>query len=445
MTDESAASPTRKDRVIAKLVDFLIRAIFRDVQVHWPVRPSEDAPQLTVSNHFGGLSDGLVLLYAMPRRPGIVARDLIWKVPVVGRLMSWIGGIPVHRAEDGAAGSANDQMFGSCYDALRQGGNLLIFPEGVTRNEPSIAPVKTGAARIALGARASGAQGILIAPVGIHYENRAALRSRVVVNGGVPLDLDAAVGEYAGADDSVSADDRSAVRDLTDEIDRLMRDAAPDYGDWSEARALTDAADITLRAHLDNPSDAVPIGLTDRLANVLAARPPERRDAIVDAVTSYQQDLEALGVTDADVQGRISTGGLMVSLVIQAVVALILLPFALVGALINLLPALVVKATGLLRMAPSMAATVKPAAAIVAFGITWGAVIWFAVSNFGVGAGAAAVVLLPVYLAAVLLLSDRLVLVGRLIRRWVAGERTRNVERELIVERDAVVQQVVAL
>lgn len=445
MTDESAALPTRKDRVIATLVDFLVRAIFRDVQVHWPVRPSEDAPQLTVSNHFGGLSDGLVLLYALPRRPRIVARDLIWNVPVVGRLMSWIGGIPVHRAEDGVAASANDQMFGSCYDALRQGGNLLIFPEGVTRNEPSIAPVKTGAARIALGARASGAQGVMIAPVGIHYENRAALRSRVVVNGGVPLDLDRVVEEHAGVDDSISADDRVAVRDLTDEIDRRMREAAPDYEDWSEARALTDAAEITLRAHLDDPSVAVPVGLRDRLANVLAGRSPERRKAVVDAVTTYQQDLEALGVTDADVQGRISTGGLMVSLVVQAVVAVILLPFAVVGALINLVPALVVKATGLRRMAPSMAATVKPAAAIVAFGITSGVVIWLAVSNFGVAGGAAAVVLLPVYLAAVLLLSDRLVLVGRLIRRWGAGGRTRNVERELTAERDAVVQQVVML
>lgn len=445
MTEEPAASPTRKDRFIAKLVDFLVRTIYRDVQVYWPTRPSEDAPQLTVSNHFGGLSDGLVLLYAMPRRPGIVARDLIWKVPVVGRLMSWIGGIPVHKAEDGVEASANDQMFGSCYEALRHGGHLLIFPEGVTRNEPSIAPVKTGAARIALGARASGADGILIAPVGIHYENRAALRSRVVVNGGVPLDLDRVVDEYAGVDDSVSADDRVAVRDLTDEIDRLMREAAPDYEDWSEARTLTDAADITLRAHLDDPRRPVPVGLRDRLANVLATRPPERREAVVDAVTAYQEDLEALGVTDEDVQGRISTGGLMVSLVLQAVVALILLPFALVGAVINLVPALIVKATGLLRMAPSMAATVKPAAAIVAFGITWGIVIWVAVSNFGVAGGAAAVVLLPVYLAAVLLLSDRLVLVEGLIRRWVAGGRTRNVERELTAERDAVVREVLAL
>jgi 1-acyl-sn-glycerol-3-phosphate acyltransferase len=445
VTDELTAFPTRKDRVIAKLVNFLVRAIYRDVQVHWSVRPSADAPLLTVSNHFGGLSDGLVLLYAMPRRPGIVARDLIWKVPVVGSLMSWIGGIPVHKAEDGVEASANDQMFGSCYAALRHGGHLLIFPEGVTRNEPSIAPVKTGAARIALGARASGADGIMIAPVGIHYENRAALRSRVVVNGGVPLDLDRAVEEYAGVDDAISADDRAAVRDLTDEIDDLIREAAPDYEDWSEARALTDAADITLRAHLDDPRKPVPVGLQDRLANVLAGRAPARREAVVDAVTGYQEDLEELGVTDEDVQGRITTGGLMVSLVLQVVVALILLPFALVGALINLVPALIVRATGLLRMSPAMAATVKPAAAVVAFGITWGIVMWFALTNLGVVGAAAAFVLLPVYLAAVLLLSDRLVLVGRLIRRWVAGGRTRNVERQLTAERDRVVQEVLAL
>ena len=72
-------SMSRKDRFIAKLVSFLTRAVYQDVEAYWagPVPP--DAPQLTVSNHFAGFADGLVLLDAMPRRPGIVARDVIWK------------------------------------------------------------------------------------------------------------------------------------------------------------------------------------------------------------------------------------------------------------------------------------------------------------------------------------------------------------------------------
>jgi 1-acyl-sn-glycerol-3-phosphate acyltransferase len=445
VTDEGRVPTTRKDRFIAKLVDVLVGAVYRDVQVYWPAPPPLDGPQLTVSNHFGGFSDGLVLLYALPRRPGIVARDKIWKVPVAGRLMTWIGGIPVHKPDDGVEASANDQMFASCYDALKDGGHLLIFPEGVTRDDPSIAPVKTGAARIALGARASGAERLMVAPVGIHYEDKAALRSRVVVNVGVPLDLDQAVDEYAGSDEAVSADNRVAVRDLTDGIDAMLRQAAPDYADWHEARTLTRGAEIALRAQLDDRRKPVPIALRDRLANVLAERPPERRAEIIDAVDDYQSDLEALSVSDADVQGRISTGGLMVSLVVQVIVAVLLLPFAIVGAVINVVPALIVKAVGRLRVAPSVLATVKPGVAIVAFGITWGLVAWAALERFGIGGAAAAVILLPVYFAAVILLAERLALVWRLIRRWRAGGKTRNVERQLNAERDAVVQAVLTL
>ncbi len=182
---------SRKDRFIAKLVSCLARAAYRDVEYYAPESVPPDAPQLTVSNHFGGFADGLILLHVLPRRPGIVARDVIWKVPVAGRLMSWFGGIPVHKPEDRDSPTSNDEMFRSCYEALRGGGHILIFPEGVTRDEPSIAPVKTGAARISLGARETGVGGLRILPVGIHYEDKAALRSRVFVNAGRPLDLDA--------------------------------------------------------------------------------------------------------------------------------------------------------------------------------------------------------------------------------------------------------------
>ena len=65
--------------------------------------------------------------------------------------MNWIGAIPVHKPEDHNSPTSNDEMFASCYGALDDAGNILIFPEGVTRNEPSIATVKTGAARIAIG------------------------------------------------------------------------------------------------------------------------------------------------------------------------------------------------------------------------------------------------------------------------------------------------------
>lgn len=433
---------SRRDRVIAKLVALIVRLVYREVEVVWAVRPSTDRPHLAVANHFGGVSDAIVLFAVLPRRPGVVARDAIWKVPVVGRLMDWVGAIPVHRADDGGGGSANDQMFASCYEQLRRGGDLLIFPEGVTRNEPSIAEVKTGAARIVLGARASGVEGVLITPLGIHYEDKAMLRKRVLVLAGPPLDVDAFAAQRQHAGGDGGADDRQAVHDLTARIDAALRDVAPDFAGWEEARSLTFGAEVALRTLADDPADPVPAGLRDRLANTLASRPASERRQMCDAVATYRSALDAVGVRDDDLAGRLRLGRLGVLLVVELLVALVLVPFALVGALIGAVPFLLVKLVGRWRTSPSMLATVKPIVAALAFGAMWAVVVALLWSRYGVTYGAAAIVLVPVYLGAAGLLADRVRLVVELLQRWHAGRRTGGVVELIATQRAAVVDAV---
>ncbi|MDX2382052.1 MAG: 1-acyl-sn-glycerol-3-phosphate acyltransferase [Acidimicrobiia bacterium] len=443
--DGPTTLPTsRKDRAIAKIVSFLARAVFREIEIYIPEPVPPGAPLITVSNHFGGFSDALVLLAVLPRRPGIVARDVIWKILPAAWLMNWIGGIPVHKPADKGSATSNDEMFASCYEALEENGHILIFPEGVTRNEPSIAEVKTGTARIAIGARAHGADDVQILPVGIHYENKAALRSRVFVNAARPLDVDNAVADHETESGIVTANDREAVRELTDAIDVRLRRAAPDFDNWGEARSLAAAADIALRSQLDDPSAAVPLGLRDRLANTLADRPADDRERISAAVSEYRDDLEGIGFTDAELHGQLSTGRFLRSLVQQVVIAVILFPFAIIGAAINWIPFLLVKAVGLRRVAPSVNATIKPIVAFVVYGITWGLVIWWAISKFGWQAGIAAFVLLPVYLAAVVSFIDRFVLLWRAFRRWRARTGSDGLEGHIAAHRTAVVEAVLA-
>jgi len=438
-------NPTRKDRFIARLVSFLTRSVYRKVEVYVPPDLPTTAPLLTVSNHFGGFADALVLLDVFPRRPGIVARDVIWKIPVAGRLMTWIGGIPVHKPEDRTAATSNDEMFGSCYAALADNGHILIFPEGVTRNEPSIAPVKTGAARIALGAQAHGVAKLAILPVGIHYEDKAALRSRVFVNVGLPIEVDDYVAnEFDEGAVAGGANDREAVKVLTDSIETALRRAAPDYANWSEAHLLAAGADITLRNAVADSPRAVGIGLRDRLANTLADRPVEHRRQICDAVSAYQDDLDSVGFSDAELGGALDARRFTRSFLTQLFIGVLLLPFAFVGAVINVIPFLVVKAVGALRVAPSMLSTLKPIAAFAAFGITWCVVIWLSTMSFGWRGGVIAFVLLPVYLAAVVLSVERGALLWRLVRRRRAAAVQSTMSGQLLARRQAVVETVLA-
>ncbi len=287
---------SRRERILKNIANLAVRLVYRSVEVRQ--RPGETAtgPQLTVSNHFGGFADALIQAYALDRVPRFIARDVIWRIPIAKQIMEFARAIPTHKPEDkGPAG--NDQMFGSTYEALGEGDLIMIFPEGITVDDPSMARIKTGAARIALGARASGVEGIQIVPSGIHYDDKSSLRSKVWVNVGLPLDLDAEIERYAPPGTAQDASNHEAVRALTADIEERLRRSAPNYADWQEERTLSDAASIALRT-VPGATHEIDYGDESDLANLLSGRSPEAKAAISAAVDLYTVDLDAAGVND---------------------------------------------------------------------------------------------------------------------------------------------------
>jgi glycerol-3-phosphate O-acyltransferase/dihydroxyacetone phosphate acyltransferase len=331
--------------------------------------------------------------------------------------------IPTHKPEDkGPAG--NDQRFGSTYEALGEGDLVMIFPEGITVDDPSIARVKTGAARIALGARASGVKGIQIIPSGIHYDDKATLRSKVWVNVGLPLDLDANIESYVEPGAAEDASNRDAVRALTADIESRLRRSAPDYTDWEEERALTNAASIALRCVPNAPIE-VDFGDESDLANVLAQRPQQVKDAIIHAVDRYTADLEAVGLNDQQIATtHHKRRSFFWRIIWNLIVGIILLPFALLGLAINIVPFALLWLIGRVKMDPAVAATVKPASAILLFSITWGIAGWQGWTWSGIEGVAAVLLVMPLYLYALFALVERGGLVLRAWRGWWRSHRT---------------------
>jgi 1-acyl-sn-glycerol-3-phosphate acyltransferase len=434
---------TRRERFIRKLAGFLVRAVYRRVDVWRPADVSE-GPQLSVANHFGGFADPLLLIYAMPRVPRIIARDVIWKIPIAGAIMRWARAIPVHKPEDRGPGS-NDVMFASAYEALREGSHVMIFPEGITRDEPSIAPIKTGAARIVLGARASGVAGIQIRPAGIHYQDKASLRSDVSLLVGEPIDLDGSIDEFVQPGEDEGPDNRAAVRSLTDRIETELRHVAPDFSDWQEARALTIGADVLLRTLADSPKDEIPMASRDALAGYLGRRPAEVKQRAVEAVDAYRADLASLGLDDARLLSGMTGRQFLWRSFWLLILTLVLLPFALVGVLINWIPYLLVKAVGLLRFkaAPAVLATVKPMSAILFFGITWGIVLWGVFRDQGWWLGLLAIMLMPLYLGAVILVVETAQLLWNSFTTWRRLRKARSSDDLIEAQRRAVVDALV--
>jgi len=320
---------------------------------------------------------------------------------------------------------------------------VLIFPEGITVDDPSIAKIKTGAARIALGARNTGTEGIRVIPAGIHYEDKAALRSRVFIHIGEGFDLDTAVSERIPEGGDATPENRELVRDLTDTIEDRLRRVAPDFADWEEARYLTQAAEITVRAGQDDPQDVVPASDRDRLAGALGRSEGDAKADVMEAVSAYDANLDAIGLTDAQAYERMTAGGFLMYLLRNLLIGLLLLPFALIGVALNIIPLLILGGIDLLRVSPAVKATLKPAASIVLFPLTWAIAAWQVVfDNLGPVATVVSILLIPLYLVAAILLSERVVLLWRAFRDWRGSTKLEAVQDEIIAGRERVVAAV---
>ena len=368
------------DRVLRTLARVVVAGFFRAVEVHGDAG-ARGTPTLVVANHFNGFVDPVVLVRALPRMPRFLAKATLWDVVVARPFLALAGVIPVHRRVDDADTSDNASSFAACHRALAAGETVAIFPEGTTHDEPRLATVRTGAARIALGAVADGVTDLRILPVGLTFEDKIALRSRVLVRIGRPIRLGADAAPYVAGGVPVTEDDHDAVHRLTGDIDARLRTVAPDYESRHEQGALDLAAAVALRPHGTRRSEAVDLDRREDLAARLGRLPEPDREEIVRAVADYVLDLHLLGVADEDLVADASSRRLVTRFVLRLLGVLALAAFALTAVLVNLVPYAVVRTASRRVAAPVTKGTVRLLVAIVAFPLTWAVAAWLLVGR----------------------------------------------------------------
>jgi 1-acyl-sn-glycerol-3-phosphate acyltransferase len=226
--------------LLRALAGVALRWYYRDIEIAGRERIPRRGPLLLVVNHPNALVDALLVGWIMHRRVLITAKATIFRNPIGGALLRWLGVLPLRRASDEpaagnghAAGAArNAETFQAVQDALTKGRCILIFPEGKTPDEPGLAPLKTGAARMALHARESGVRGLAILPIGLVFERKQRPRSRVFAEIGEPIALDV----------WQPRDAKSAAEALTAEIERRLRALTLSYPDADSAARASQLA-----------------------------------------------------------------------------------------------------------------------------------------------------------------------------------------------------------
>lgn len=190
-------------RLLKPVAGVALRWYYRSIAVAGLERVPATGPVFLAVNHPNALVDALVVAWAMPRRVRFTAKATIFANPLVAAFLHRAGVVPLRRAHDEQAGGApeadrNAAAFAAVAAALADGAAVLIFPEGRSHDEPKLAPLRTGLARMALTARDTrGVHDLVIVPIGLLFERKEAPRSRVLLQVGEPLRLAALPAEGA--------------------------------------------------------------------------------------------------------------------------------------------------------------------------------------------------------------------------------------------------------
>lgn len=348
--------------------------LFRTVEVDGADRMPTGRPQLVVANHFNGLVDAVVLALVVRGMPRFIAKGTLWRSPLLRPFLAFAGLVPVSRPEDSGGAVDNAAMFARAHRLLRRHGTLAIFPEGTTHDHLELQRVRTGAARIALGARAGGVTGLSIVPIGLTFDNKLALRSRVLARVGRPIDVDAWAASANPTEAGVHPENQEATRRLTDRIATRLTDTTPRYTDVLERATLGRAAEIRLRNELRDPTEIVPLGRREALAQRLADASAVEREAVLRALGTYQVQLDVLRLRDELLMPRMHARWLLRRALGLTAYLVVLGAIVVAGVVVNLIPAALTAMAGRRPVAPVTKGTVRVLTGLLVFPLTWLAV-----------------------------------------------------------------------
>lgn len=248
----------------------------------------EDGPLILVANHVNGLLDPAAMLHFAERELCFLGKEPLLRMPLFGGLFRSMEVVPVFRAEDGADTNQNQRTFEAVWRALEAGKTIVMFPEGKSHDLPGLQPLKTGAARMALGTDPSRAGEVRIVPVGIVYERKKRFGSRVTLLAHEALDA----GAFRTPD---GANDRDAVRAFTARIEEALREVCVDVTDHEDRPILEIAERVWNPAA--GPERVERLAALARASSDLRQSDPARIERLRGRLAAFADCLASLGAT----------------------------------------------------------------------------------------------------------------------------------------------------
>lgn len=229
--------------LIRLLFKFVLKIFYGTIVVeNAELIPKSGEPCIVCANHSNSLTDALVLVTAIPSRTRNMLR-LTAKSTQFGRrtFTSWLiesaGTVPIKRRKDFSDEDVdNTEVMGELMKALELGDAICLFPEGMSRYHPTIAPLKTGVARIVSDVltrnRDKADFSISVLTCSITYMHRQHFRSDVLVTFHRPM-------RFTPKDNPelVAPVDFNRIREVTSRMQELISSGTIDAPSWDLVRS----------------------------------------------------------------------------------------------------------------------------------------------------------------------------------------------------------------
>ncbi|GAB1404736.1 hypothetical protein MASR1M74_19150 [Lentimicrobium sp.] len=280
------------------------------------------------SNHQNALMDALAMLFAARRPVAFLARADMFRKKPIAHMLHFLKIMPIFRPRDGMENmNANYEVFQATARLLKKGMPIALLPEGTHSPIKKLQQLKKGICRIAF--QAAEAQNyeadIFIVPTGIDYTSYSEAGTDLLLIYGPAINV---AQYYPLYRENPQKAINALIQHLAGEIKKLMIHVEDDhYYDTIQHVTTFFASGNTRYANFKKARH-----LIQELYEV-----PEKEmhmEALKEHTHNYTKILRQKGFRDASVRIPAS----LIGLVLRFILALLLLPLALAGGIINFLP-----------------------------------------------------------------------------------------------------------
>lgn len=292
-------------------------------------------PAILIANHSASFLDAMLLAVLMKRPLFFYARSDIFKKDWANKILRSFHMIPIYTFDHGKENlHKNQDTFAEGEEVLSNKGLLLIFPEGTSRVERIMLPLKKGTARVALQTESKHdfKLGLAVIPVGINYSAHR-FRANIHIQVGEPT----MVVDY----EPVFKDNpNKAINQLNQELERKFADTIiyvqqPERTDLIN-RLLELFRNDTFR-HKDRQAGMSVMGLEKKICQQVSEMDEVEASSITGNLKRYDALLGKNRLIDTSVNGRYHL------LLWHLFLLIVGLPFFLLSFMLNIIPLIFAK------------------------------------------------------------------------------------------------------